>query len=173
MHEILSLWISSDYADKYAGAFKILIVAYTLLSLCRSGHQTLIGLGKVKFTSLVYLFSSIFMLISLYFLSRFFGLIGAAIANLIMVILLVFNLYVYKTLSMQIRLRDVIEDLGWGIFLPLIVFFLSFFLPWITITGKIMITLLICAGFSIIMLRDKSLIKRLSTISHSLQNNSE
>ena len=40
MHQILSLWISPDYADHYANGFEVLVIAYGLLSLSRPAHQT-------------------------------------------------------------------------------------------------------------------------------------
>jgi O-antigen/teichoic acid export membrane protein len=168
MHEILSLWISPDYADHYAGAFKILILAYNILSLSRSGHQTLTGMGKVKFTSLVYLFSSIFMLVSLYFLSRHFGLSGAASANLLMVFLLLFNLFVYKSLNKQVRWRHVVEDLGWGIFLPIFIFLFALVFPFTSIPEKIFLSLVICVSFLIVMARDINLKNRLWLISQAV-----
>ncbi len=167
MHEILSLWISPDYGDHYADAFKILIIAYNLLSLSRSGHQTLTGMGKVKFTSLIYFFSSIFMLIGVYFLSQHFGLFGAVNANLLMAFLLLFNLFVYKTLNKKIQWRDVIEDLGWGIFLPILVYIMSSIFPFMPILEKIIVTLIINISLFFIMLQDKTIKNRLSSISHS------
>lgn len=169
MHEILYVWISPEYADHYASAFKILILAYNLLSLSRSGHQTLTGMGKVKFTSMVYMFSSIFMLASLYFLSRYFGLIGAASANLMMVSILLFNLLVYKILNKQIRWRSVFEDLGWGIFLPIIIYLLGLNFPIMSILEKIILTLIISISLLYILIRDKDIKNRLSLMTHSLQ----
>ena len=169
MHEILSVWISPEYANQYAGAFKILILAYNLLSLSRSGHQTLTGMGKVKFTSLVYLFSSIFMLANLFFLSKYFGLLGAASANLLMVLLLSFNLYVYKTLNKQIRLSNVIEDLGWGIFFPIFIYLLVSIFPFMSLLEKLMLTLIMSISLFYILFRDKDIKNRLSLISHSFQ----
>jgi len=169
MHEILSLWISPDYANRYASAFKILIIAYNLLSLSRSGHQTLTGMGKVKFTSLVYLFSSSLMLISLYFLSNNFGLRGAACANLIMVLLISFNLFVYKTLNHQIRWKDMFVDLGWGIFLPIFIYLLGSIFPFMSTLEKLILTLIISISLFINLLRDENIKNRLSLIKHSLQ----
>lgn len=169
MHEILSLWISPDYADHYTGAFRILIIAYNILSLSRSGHQTLTGMGKVKFTSLVYFFSSIFMLTSLYFLSKYYGLSGAASANLLMASLLAFNLLVYKTLNKQISWKDVIEDLGWGIVLPVLVYMFSLNFSFKSIPEKFFLTLMISLILFFIILKDKNLKDRLLLISRALQ----
>jgi O-antigen/teichoic acid export membrane protein len=150
MHEILSLWISPEYADRNTDTFRILIIAYTLLSL-------------------IYLFSSIFMLVTLYILSRYFGLIGAASANLVMVFLLLFNLYVYKNLNRKIRWKVVLADLGWGIFLPICIFLLSLIYPIMSTMEKIILSLIICITLFIVMLRDEYIRNRFSFILRSLQ----
>ena len=129
MNDFLSLWISPDYAAKYANGFRILVIAYGLLSLCRPAHQTLTGIGKVKFTSLVYLFSTILMLVSLIFLSREFGFHGAAASNLMLILLLVYNLFVYVSVGSPIRWKHVLVDLQWGLGLPVFIFGLTIFLP--------------------------------------------
>ena len=129
MHEILSLWISPDYATRYTGAFCILIIAYSLLSLCRPAHQTLTGMGKVKFTAIVYLLSTILMLTGVFFLSYKFGLIGASASNLVLISLLVFNLFAYKTFQNPIQWKDVLADLQWGLILPILIYVLSLFSP--------------------------------------------
>jgi O-antigen/teichoic acid export membrane protein len=128
MNDFLSLWISPDYAARYANGFRILVIAYGLLSLCRPAHQTLTGIGKVKFTSLVYLFSTILMLVSLIFLSREFGFQGAVASNLLLILLLVFNLFLYVSVGSPIRWKHVLVDLQWGLGLPVIIFGLTLFL---------------------------------------------
>ena len=55
MYDLLSIWISPDFAVSNTEGFRILIIAYGLLSLCRPAHQTLTGIGKVRFTALVLL----------------------------------------------------------------------------------------------------------------------
>lgn len=96
MKELLSVWISPQYAETNSLFFCIIILAYGILSLSRPAHQTLVGLGKVKFTALAYLTSSILMLLAVYLLSRQFGLIGAGIANLVIVLLLGMNIFLYR-----------------------------------------------------------------------------
>lgn len=122
MHEILSLWISPEYASSHAISFSILILAYGFLSLSRPAHQTLTGLGHVKFTSLIYLLASVLMLTSLLFLSQRFGLEGAASANVVMVILLAMNVWTYKFLNKKLSWSHVFADLKWGIFTPTIAY---------------------------------------------------
>ena len=131
MHEILSIWISPEYASKYSTIFSVLILAYGFLSLSRPAHQTLTGLGRVKFTSFIYLFASATMLISLFFLSQRFGLYGAASANVVMVILLAMNLYTYKILNNKLDWSHVFADLKWGMSLPPLAYMVMLFhLPW-------------------------------------------
>ena len=96
MKELLSVWISPQYAEANSFFFSIIILAYGILSLSRPAHQTLVGLGKVKFTAMAYLTSSILMLLAVYLLSRQFGLIGAGTANLVMVLLLGMNIFLYR-----------------------------------------------------------------------------
>jgi polysaccharide transporter, PST family len=147
MDKILSLWISPSYALNYSNPFRILVIAYGLISLSRPADQTLTGLGKVKFTSLVYLFSSVAMLSGVYVFSLHFGLFGAACADCIMVILLVFNLYTYHNLSKKISWMAVINDLQWGFFLPIIIYILLFIAQ--TIIFKLLLTAIL--GITLIM----------------------
>jgi O-antigen/teichoic acid export membrane protein len=143
MHEILSLWITPDYAIRYANAFRILIIAYGLLSLCRPAHQTLTGMGKVKFTALIYLLSTILMLIGLFFFSREFGLRGAVASNLILVLLLVFNVFLYSKFEIPLPWRHMLSDLKWGLFLPVLVYGLNLFAPHTSLTYKAFETVIV------------------------------
>lgn len=143
MGEILSLWIGPDFARQYADAFRILIIAYSLLSLCRPAHQTLTGIGKVKFTAFIYLFSTILMLAGLFFLSREFGFLGAVSSNLILVLLLVFNLLLYVTFERPLPWRHVLADLKWGLFLPVFVYGSSLLLPNSPLTYKVVETIIV------------------------------
>ena len=123
MDKILSIWISPGYAAKYTEIFRIIVLAYIALSLSRPSHQTLTGLGKVKFTSLTYLILSFVMLGSVYGLSKNYGLIGAAIANYCMVFLWIFNFYLYSVISKSISWFSVIKDSFWAIIIPLLFYF--------------------------------------------------
>ena len=122
MQEILTVWISPEYAAKYSQIFSILIVAYGILGLCRPAHQTLQGIGQVKFTSILYFFSSVIMLLGVYILTQKFGFIGAAIANTMMTFLLFMNLRTYKILNGKLAWDQVIYDLKWGLLLPVLSF---------------------------------------------------
>jgi len=68
MKELLSVWISPQYAEANSLFFCIIILAYGILSLSRPAHQTLVGLGKVRFTAITYFTSSILMLLAVYIL---------------------------------------------------------------------------------------------------------
>lgn len=148
MPDILSLWISPEYAKKYATVFQILILAYSILSLSRPAHQTLTGMGKVKFTAIVYFLSTTLMLTGVFFLSRMYGLIGAAASNLVLASLLAFNLFVYHELQSSIPWQNVFTDLQWGVFLPILIYGLSLFSS--SLIMKIMVS--IALGILIILL---------------------
>ena len=119
MNEILSIWISADYASAYSPFFIILILAYGFKGLSYPAYQTHIGLGHIKTNSLTYFIFSLTLITLLYYLSRLFGLDGAAFANLIMIALLVLNLWTYKNLNKKISWNHVFTDLKFGILLPL------------------------------------------------------
>lgn len=119
MKELLSLWISPDYAAANKATFSIIILAYGVLSLSRPAHQTLVGLGKVKFTALIYLIASVAMLAAVYLLSSRLGLPGAAIANLEMVILLGMNFFLYRWFNRQKVWGRLLPDLALGV-LPMV-----------------------------------------------------
>jgi O-antigen/teichoic acid export membrane protein len=152
MHEILSIWISTGFATCYAETFRILIIAYTLLSLSRPAHQTLTGLGKVKITSLVYLSLTVAMLAGVYILSFHFGLNGAASANCIMGMLLVYNLFVYHDLAQRIPWKAVLSDLKWGLFIPIIIYNLLFLNQAITV--KLLLTIILGIIVLMVALKD-------------------
>jgi O-antigen/teichoic acid export membrane protein len=152
MNEILSLWISPDYASNYSHIFRIFIVGYGLLSLVRPAHQTLTGIGKVKVTSTIYLLSTISMLTALYFLSKWFGFVGAAMANIVPVLLLAMNLYVYKNLTGRNALKAMFEDLKWGIFLPILMYLLILLGP--ALWHKFLMTILLGGLVGILIFKD-------------------
>jgi O-antigen/teichoic acid export membrane protein len=155
MHEILSVWISPGYAERYYTFFCILILAYALLSLSRSGDQTLTGLGQVKFAAITYLISSILMLSGVYFFSKKFGLLGAGAANLIMVLLLIMNFKTYELLHNKINWKHVLIDLRWGCIFPLLSFVIITFQA--NLYLKLLSSLLIIAFIVLLNYKDKYL----------------
>jgi O-antigen/teichoic acid export membrane protein len=154
MQETLTVWISPEYASEHAGVFRVLILAYCLLSMSRPGHQTLTGLGRISFTAIVYAIATGIMLFLVNFLAARYGLIGAGAANLAMVILLSFSLYVYKLLSGKIRLNQILLDFGSGIIVLAAVFALGFFEP--ATSTKLLATLLAGMTAAIILSSDQN-----------------
>ena len=153
MDEVLSIWISPEYAASYSHIFRLFIVGYGLLSLVRPAHQTLTGTGKVKITSLIYLFSTISMLISLYFLAHFFGLAGAALANSVPVLLLAMNLYIYKQMSGHTAIKEMFVDLKLGLLIPTLILILVLLYPafWL----KLLMTIALGGLVGIVIFRDE------------------
>jgi len=92
------------------------------------------------------------MLTGLYLLSRRFGFLGAALANLVPVLLLVMNLYAYKRLTGSIALKEMFIDLKWGVFLPILMFAILLLEPvfWL----KILMTILLETLVGIILIKD-------------------
>lgn len=158
IREILSVWISPEYASSYGIFFGLLILAYSYLSLCRPAHQTLTGLGQVKITSLTYLFASIIMILSIFFLSQRFGEKGAASANLVMVILFLMIMWTYKNLNHKLNWRHLFSDMKWGFLLPTMAYLIVLF----HISWGIRIVLSILLGaFSYIFIHKDPFIKTL------------
>lgn len=115
MKEILTLWISAEYAGNYSGVFSLLILAYMTLSLSRPGHQTLTGIGHVRFSARIYILMSLLTIMGIYWLSPLYGLNGAAAAKLFSILLLSMNLYVYYLLKGRISIKYFLEDNGLAI----------------------------------------------------------
>ena len=164
MPEILRIWISQEYAHQNSTIFQIIVLAYCYISLSRPGHQTLTGLGKVKWTSSIYLGSAVLMLACLTYLTRSAGAIGAAAANLVMATLLTFNLLAYQLLGKKIIAKQVINDLGWGIF-PLLAITLASLLPYhLATTNKLTLTILMSLGIITLIVNDDYIKKSIASI---------
>lgn len=99
MPEIVSIWISPTYSEKYSNIYRIIIFTYSLFTIGHPGRQTLIGMGKAKLVALMYSGNSIIFLICIYILSKIAGLPGAAWSNITMIFLVGFNILSYKYLS--------------------------------------------------------------------------
>lgn len=150
MDEILSLWISPEFSSNYSHIFRLFIVGYGLLSLSRPAHQTLTGIGKVRATSLIYSGSTFIMLISLFFLSKQFGLTGATVANFVPVLLLAMHLYVYKEITGRIGSKDLLQDLKWGLFIPTFILFMMPLVSSVLLKIVITVSLLCLVGYIVI-----------------------
>lgn len=158
MKELLSAWISPQYAEENSFFFCVIILAYGILSLSRPAHQTLVGLGKVKLTSLVYLIASVFMLAAVYLLSVRYGLPGAGAANLVMVLLLSMNICLYGWFNRAQAWRRFLSDLVLGV-LPLL---MALIIVWMDFTWphKLIFTAALLGLVLIVLAKDPDFVTR-------------
>lgn len=171
MNKILSLWISVEYAEKYSLLFRIIVFAYLFLALVRSGHQTLVGAGKVKFTSMVYLGTSILMISGVFFFSQHFGLVGAGSANFFMIFLFAFNLRTYYFASpKKFPYKNVFFDNGFPLIITLVIFRLTFF----SFANHMIYQLLISVALTLISIlfvfKEKTVRKQIASWTKLIQN---
>lgn len=163
MNVILGFWISIEYAAKYSNVFRVLILAYGFLSVSRAGHQTLTGLGRVRFTSLLYIASTITMLIFLFLFSKAWSLFGAVSANLTMVLLLGFNFQIYKLFYKGKILKPFLVDVGF--LLSIFVFLYLALLFWHSLLFQIVMTLSLVVCLSLIIITDNTLRFKIKNLS--------
>lgn len=147
MPEILSIWLSPEYSEKYHLVFRIIVLGYGLFTLCHPGRQTLLGIGKISYIAIIYIISSIIMVMSVYYFSLNFGLIGSAWANIIMVLLNLFVIISYKLLSKEINWNHVIKDMASGIIIPTGTFLLVPQIDSVSWIIKIIINIILFAFF--------------------------
>lgn len=153
MHELLTLWISADYAEKYSAFYQILIIAYSFISLTRPAHQTLTGMGKIKITSILYLFTTLLMFGFLYLLASNFGFLGAVLSKVVMLLLGVYILYTYRLLQKNINWKHSLRDLGLGLFSPVLFFLVISLFP--SIYAKIGLSVILVVFYVFIFLNDR------------------
>jgi len=140
MPEILSVWISQSYSEKYTSIFRIVVLAYGLFTLGHPGRQTLMGIGKVKCIAFTYLSASTIMITLVYFLAKYFDLTGAAWANVSMLILILLNIFSYRMFKYKTNWIHAVSDMILALLLPACAFyFVSQF--HISILQKIIISL--------------------------------
>ena len=163
MHMILSIWISPAYAKSYSVVFQILIFAYMLMSASRPAYQTLIGIGEVKTAALIYLSGSGIMLIGLFYGASFWGLIGAAAANLVLGLLLILNFIIYAFLGSLKPWRKVVTNLLVLVVIPSVSFAYSLAVPrtWSSNAGASLVVALLAL---LIFYRDVELRREISFI---------
>ena len=153
MEEILYIWFSPEYASNNHLIFSLLIVAYTILSQSRIGHQTLTGMGEVSFSSGIYLLMSSVMIAGIYLLSKKFGLLGAAAAQLSTILLLAYNLRVYYKLRGYVPFGMFVLENIWPLLSAATGFLLVLFgLP---ILSKLIFSLGIVLISTTLLLRDE------------------
>ena len=162
MDYFLRFWISSEYAQQYSNLFRIIILSYSFLSLSRPAHQSLMGLGKVKFTSIVYIISTTIMLLALFFLSSNYGILGAGWANLFMAILISYNMYIYFIFDRKRAFKKVSMDIGLTIFLLIILY--SLVSLWSFLWLRVLITIIMIFIVGVIVIRDSWLIDRAAMV---------
>lgn len=80
--KILTLWMGSMFAEHAHAVLAVLAVAFCALSINVAPHFTLLGLGKVRFVSLMNVFGGALSLGAAALLIPAFGLIGAAAGRL-------------------------------------------------------------------------------------------
>lgn len=86
-HPILSWWLSPGFAQNAMPIVVILGVGIWLNSIAQIPYTLIHALGQPKLTAMFHLFELVFYFITLYWLATNFGLIGAAIAWLLRVLL--------------------------------------------------------------------------------------
>lgn len=80
---ILTLWMGREFASHAYVLLAILAVAYALLSINVVPHNTLLGLGQVRFVSIVNLAGGVLSLIGVAALLPVIGLNGAGVGRLL------------------------------------------------------------------------------------------
>jgi O-antigen/teichoic acid export membrane protein len=138
---ILKVWISVDFSKSYSLEFRILILAYIFWSISQPAHQLLIGAGNIRFTTFLYLATTALYLFFVDFGSRNFGLLGATAANLTVILLLGFNVFVYFKIPEKNNLRHMVQDNIFWIMIPIVFFCITLFTESTLI--KIIFTLMI------------------------------
>lgn len=86
-HPILSWWLSPSFAQNAMPVVVILGVGIWLNSIAQLPYTLIHAFGQPKLTAMFHLFELVFYFITLYWLATNFGLIGAAIAWLLRVLL--------------------------------------------------------------------------------------
>jgi O-antigen/teichoic acid export membrane protein len=80
---VLSLWMGTDFAAQADVLLAILAVAYAVLSINVVPHNTLLGLGQVRFVSMVNLAGGMLSVVGAAALLPLIGLNGAAVGQLL------------------------------------------------------------------------------------------
>jgi O-antigen/teichoic acid export membrane protein len=86
-YPVLSLWLSSDFAQTALPVVLILAVGIWFNSIAQLPYTVLHALGKPRLTAMFHLVELVFYFVVLYWLATAFGLIGAATAWLLRVLL--------------------------------------------------------------------------------------
>ena len=165
MDRVLSAWISPSYSAQYTLTFRTIVFAYGMFTLAHPGRQTLLGMGRMRFVSTIYLFASSGMLTVLYLLIQHINLMGAAIANFVMILLLCFDFKVYSILTTH-WWKQAISDLIWGSILAGGAYLSMLF--WDSMSIKLGGTFLLGITAFIILIKDQFLALHVQTYSQKL-----
>lgn len=112
---ILSFWISPEFAQLYAQHFRVIIIGYGLYALAAPTMSIFEGLGWVTARSLFLFGSGLFLFISLWYLSKKLGLLGAMYANYIISLVLLLNIILVQKL--KIRVDKIVLNIAIPLFL--------------------------------------------------------
>ena len=111
MKEIISIWISPEYAINYSRMFSLLVLTYVILSLSRPGDQTLTDMGNIRISAGLYFTISLLMIAGIISL----WLDWPSVAKLSSILLFLYNLITQYNLKGRIILKEFIEDISWSI----------------------------------------------------------
>jgi O-antigen/teichoic acid export membrane protein len=84
---ILSWWLSPDFAERATPIVWVLAIGIWFNSLAQLPYTVIHSLGQPKLTAIFHLVELVFYFFSLYFLAKYFGLLGAAVAWVARVVL--------------------------------------------------------------------------------------
>jgi len=145
MDYILSLWISPQFSQDYTEAFRVLLIIYAFHSVMLPALRISLGLGWIKVPTIVIAASSITMLVVLWMISQYLGLMGAVIANAVYIAVVYINFYTAGRLDFK-PVRTVLADIG----PPLVVLLGVVLLPLdaLTIFQRALVTIVIAVVIS-------------------------
>ena len=145
MDYILGLWISPQFSQDYTEAFRVLLIIYAFHSVMLPALRISLGLGWIKVPTIVIAASSIAMLVVLWMISQYLGLMGAVIANAVYIAVVYINFYTAGRLDFK-PVRTVLADIG----PPLVVLLAVVLLPLdaLTIFQRVLVTFVIAVVIS-------------------------
>jgi len=145
MDIILELWISPQYSYDYTEAFRVLLIIYAFHSVMLPALRISLGLGWIKVPTIVIAASSIAMLVVLWVISQYLGLMGAVIANAVYIAVVYINFYTAGKLDFK-PVRTVLADIGPPLVVLLAVLLLS--LEALTIFQRALVTIVVAVIIS-------------------------
>ncbi|MEI6304737.1 MAG: oligosaccharide flippase family protein [Candidatus Taylorbacteria bacterium] len=149
--EILTYWISPDFAEKATTVLVVLAVTNFILALSGPLSSFLLGLGKLKFLTTISITMAVFNTILLIIFLPMAGIKGAAYAYLLSLLPVAFMFYFTEKhyLKLSNRKRYYLHMISGNIAVSLIVFLISHYLTVYTIHN--LFSLLIASALTGIM----------------------